>query len=242
MIVQVIGGLLVATALALLLRAFWIRAGMTPARAALGLGIIAILVLLIALVASGRIHWLLVAVAAAVPFGRRLVRFVPLLNQFFPGWHRRFTGGRPGARADAGAGYSTTATRDLKMSLHLATGHMDGEVLRGTYRGRFLSELDRSSLLTLLGELADAESERLLTTYLDRTHAGWNTGSRADERARSGMSRNEALDVLGLAEGVGDQEILQAHRRLIQKLHPDRGGSTYLAATLNEAKRVLLGE
>lgn len=66
--------------------------------------------------------------------------------------------------------------------------------------------------------------------------------------ARSGastdpaMSRDEAFEVLGLAPDASQDDIRAAHRRLIQRMHPDRGGSAYLAARLNQARRVLLGE
>lgn len=59
-------------------------------------------------------------------------------------------------------------------------------------------------------------------------------------RTASHMSTKEALGVLGLKAGASKEEIIQAHRKLIQKLHPDRGGSDHLAAQVNEAKRVLL--
>jgi hypothetical protein len=116
---------------------------------------------------------------------------------------------------------------------------MDGEILFGAQRGRFLSELDRQSLTAVLAAMQDAESKRLLTAYLERVH---HTEDTVSERPSSAMSVEHALAVLGLAAGASREDIIQAHRRLIQKLHPDRGGSTYLASQLNEAKRVLLGE
>ena len=135
------------------------------------------------------------------------------------------------------------------MTLDHDSGNLAGEVLAGRFQGQRLDQLDLEDLLRLLDECAaDEESVALLQAYLDRVHGDeWRqrAGARAQRQGppRSGeMSREEALQILGLDAGAGETEITEAHRRLMQKLHPDRGGSAYLAARINLAKEILLGK
>jgi DnaJ-class molecular chaperone len=89
-----------------------------------------------------------------------------------------------------------------------------------------------------------------MEAYLDRRFSGWrdkqassggrDRASNPRGRRNGGMSANEAYDVLGLKPGAKEPEIRAAHRRLMMKFHPDQGGSTYLAARINEAKETLL--
>jgi hypothetical protein len=159
----------------------------------------------------------------------------------FPGWQQRYQGQRPGS-AQSGSDYATTETAHLRMSLHHPSGHIDGEVLSGAHQGRLLSELSQAEIVGMHGTFDDQDSKRLLETYLNRTWPDWRTANSGTgaPAADSAMNRQRALEVLGLDETASEQDIIDAHRRLMQKLHPDRGGSNYLAATLNEAKTTLL--
>jgi DnaJ domain len=153
-------------------------------------------------------------------------------------------------------GSSTVDTAYLRMRLDHGSGAMEGTVLKGAFQGRTLATLSLESLVTLLEEcrVEDPQSVRVLEAYLDRVHPDWRPqaeagaggqgkagGQSAPPPGRNRMSRQEALDLLGLKKGATADQIKEAHRRLMSKNHPDKGGSTYLAAKINEAKEVLLG-
>lgn len=134
----------------------------------------------------------------------------------------------------------------FEMELDHDTGAMRGRVLAGKYEGVTLEALDVSTLVGLLSEV-DEESRALLMAYLDRRDASWREHAQGDAaagraQAPSGakMSEEEAYQILGLEAGASANAISRAHRALMKKLHPDQGGSTYLAARVNEAKDVLL--
>jgi hypothetical protein len=134
----------------------------------------------------------------------------------------------------------------LEMELDHDSGAVRGRILAGRYEGTSLDTLSVATLIGLLTEI-DEESRDLLATYLDRRDPGWREHAQADATAggsstpRSGpMTQEEAYQILGLEPGASADEIGRAHRTLMKKLHPDQGGSTYLAARINEAKDVLL--
>jgi hypothetical protein len=134
----------------------------------------------------------------------------------------------------------------LEMELDHDSGAMRGRVTAGRCEGADLDRLDMTTLIGLLAEL-DEESRALLAAYLDRRDPGWRENAQGDRAAgkvhaaRSGkMTVEEAYQILGLQPGASAEDVGRAHRALMKKLHPDQGGSTYLAARVNEAKEVLL--
>jgi hypothetical protein len=151
------------------------------------------------------------------------------------------------ARSRAGR-RSSVRSAMIEMNLDHSTGEMDGTVLSGALQGRPLASLTRPECLALYATTIadDPDGARLLETYLDRRFAGWRETAQGNGDARGGigasgaMTAKEAHEVLGLAPGAGAEEIARAHRVLMKKLHPDHGGSTSLAARVNQAKDVLL--
>jgi uncharacterized membrane protein len=150
-----------------------------------------------------------------------------------------------GGFSSPGAGQRTEVrTAFLQAWIDHGTGDVGGTVLSGRFIGRTLDQLADAELLDLHGECAaDPDSLKVLEAYLDRRLAGdWRNARRPPPAgSRTDMSRSEALAVLGLADGATADEIRAAHRRLIQRMHPDMGGTADLAARINRAKNILLG-
>jgi uncharacterized membrane protein len=192
-----------------------------------------------------------IAVGGMLIFG---LRFLPsLLPELFglaglviTGLIARALRNRPsGGFSSPGTGRRTEVrTAFLQAWIDHGTGDVGGTVLTGRFSGRALDRLSDSELLDLHEECAaDADSLRVLEAYLDRRlNVDWRTARQPPPRgSRSDMTREEALAVLGLAEGASEDEIKAAHRRLIRRTHPDAGGTADLAARINRAKDVLVG-
>jgi hypothetical protein len=210
-----------------------------PARLARGLKVTGIVIAVLAiatLAISGRLAALLMPLAMLMPL---LIRVRSVLDRYRP---------------PAGGQTSTVATAFLRMTLDHDTGAMEGTVLRGHFAGMRLGELGPADLLALLRECRaeDEEGARLLEAYLDRAHPEWRD-ELAGERAGAGegdgrgarpasgdMTVEEAYAILGLSPSADAEAIREAHRRLMVKLHPDHGGSDYLATKINRARDVLL--
>ncbi|MCU0838737.1 MAG: hypothetical protein MUE49_08430 [Rhodospirillales bacterium] len=194
------------------------------------------------LMVTGRLSWALTAAAAFLPW---IIRWLER--------NRMMRSGSASRGAGNGAGQtSRVETATLRMSLDHATGSLDGEILTGPFAGRWLSDLTVADLLTLRERCraGDPASVSLLDSYLDRHHDGWRetaAGAAAEGSADEApappqaMTRDEAYRILGLQPGASDAEVRAAHRRLIGGLHPDRGGSSFLAALINRARDLLLG-
>lgn len=181
----------------------------------------------------GQVFWLL---AVLGPVGWRAWRSWRARRSF---GQATSPGGRTGGAADVGSSEVRTAT--LAMTLDHASGQTTGTVIAGRFAGRGLGVLKTAELRDLLADClaADAESVPLLEAWLDRERPDWRAGDAA-ARPSGPMTAPEALAVLGLPAGADEAAIRAAHRRLMQAAHPDRGGSDWLAARVNEARDVLL--
>ena len=209
-----------------------------PARLARGLKVTGVVIAVLAvatLAISGRLAALLMPLAMLMP---ALIRVRSLLDRYRP----------PSAGQT-----STVATPFLRMTLDHDTGIMTGTILRGHFSGMRVEELGSADLVVLLRECRaeDEEGARLLEAYLDRVHPDWRdelageraagSGSAGGARSASGdVTVEEAYAILGLSPGADEEAIKEAHRRLMVKLHPDHGGSDYLATKINRARDVLL--
>ena len=183
--------------------------------------------------------------AVAIPlgiFGAGLLGWSPFGTAGF-----RNIGGMFGGGAAKSAGQTSQVRSPfLDMTLDHDSGALSGLIVAGPHAGQSLDAFELPQLASMMAGF-DAESVALLESYLDRRFPAWRQDAqfdgagRHDRAASSGkLTDEEAYQILGLQPGAGRDEISHAHRSLMKKLHPDQGGSTYLAARVNEAKDTLL--
>ncbi len=203
------------------------------------------ILVLVLLAVTGRLYLLVGLLAFLLPLLRRVLPSILM--------GRMSGAGRGEAKAKPG-NQSHVSSDILNMTLDHDSGTMSGEILKGPMAGRAMADMGESEFIELLQYCRDhdEDSARLLETYLDRRFGdSWRTDDPAGDDSAGNSERensdgggpltdSEALDILGLGAGASRDEIIQAHRRMMQKMHPDRGGSNYLAARVNEAKERLL--
>jgi hypothetical protein len=151
-----------------------------------------------------------------------------------------------GGRGVSADNVSKVRSRYLAMTLDHDSGAVTGRVTAGQFAGRDLIDLGEIETRALIEEIAaDADSINLLESWLDANRAGWReyfeeTAKSANGTAAPADADAEAYAVLGLQPGATAEEIRAAHRELMKGVHPDHGGSSYLAAKINEARDRLL--
>lgn len=202
--------------------------------------------------ARGRVlRWGLGGVAVGVAIGLALLRRFDLAFFAAVGAFSIIAKGRIGPYQLGGGkvnegNISKVQSRYLAMELDHDTGEVSGRVLSGQFGGWDLMDLGEAETRALIEEIRhDPDSLALLESWLDANRAGWReyfeeaaasqgtTGAAADPEA-------EAYEVLGLAPGASADEVRSAHRELMKKVHPDHGGSSFLASKINEARDFLL--
>jgi hypothetical protein len=145
-----------------------------------------------------------------------------------------------------GAGSGVARSQLIELERDGRHGRLSGRFIGGPYAGQSLDAFEVLQLVGMIPNL-DAGSAALLESYLDSRLPAWRQHAQGDAAGRqrraaasTKMTEEEAYQILGLQPGAGRDEIGRAHRALMKKLHPDQGGTTYLAARVNEAKDTLL--
>ena len=169
-------------------------------------------------------------------------RYYPLILRHLPEIKKAYRSfsGQSGASQT-----SRVTTQAFVMSLNHDSGHMDGEITQGSFSGKSLSELNIEELKVFYRycQSRDQQTVQVLEAYIQRERlAEWQDAPQSEQpsSAEANTSEQEAYDILGLDPGADKQAIVDAHRRLMSRMHPDKGGSNYLASKINKAKEVLL--
>ena len=204
------------------------------------IGILGFLLILFFFFFTGRLSWAFFGIPVLFPWLMR-ARALARAAKTFKRMMQVNAGVKSGNTSDI-------KTRFLHMTLDHDTGNMSGIINEGDHSGEDIENLTTQQLVVLLNTcfLNDVDSARILEAYLDRNRPDWHdfvdgTDASSQRANTTSMDRALALQILGLSQGVTDKAIKDAHRKLILGMHPDHGGSDYLAAQINQAKDFLLG-
>lgn len=186
---------------------------------------------LLLLVVTGRIPIIFAAISAVIPFIHRLMAFRGLFKII-----GRFAGQKFGP--------TTLTTAWLIVEYNLANRSLDASITKGQFEGKKLSNLNEAELNRLLDEVSeDFQSRAAINAFIIASKgSSQRSNTNAPPNHSSTLSISQAYEILGIETSASNDEIKKAHKRLIQKLHPDRGGSDYLAAQINAAKEMLLNK
>ena len=204
-----------------------------------------LLVVIVVAVATGRANAIFAIIGGLVAAAWRMA---PLLMRFYPQIRQLL--GQFGFKPGGTTGSSRVSTASLEMTLDHQTGKIDGEISVAPFNGRMLSSLSVPELKQFYQHCQqnDPEASRLLDAYINKEHPNIRGNHESESQSHpptvngGAMSAEDALDILGLNAGATKNDISGAHRKLMSTLHPDKGGSTYLATRVNQAKDRLLAD
>lgn len=133
------------------------------------------------------------------------------------------------------------------MELDHESGVVAGRVRNGQFAGMDLMDVGEADTRILLAEVkGDPDSLSLLESWLDANRSGWREYFAQQDARQNHFEADDAeplaqaYEVLGLKVGATAEDVRNAHRSLMKALHPDHGGSVYLAAKINGARDLLL--
>lgn len=206
------------------------------------LGLVVAVIAFFIMALTGKIHFLLGVIAGLLPFAKRylpliLLTAMPFLKRVLSKNQQQAIPGQQ----------SEVVTNTLKMTLDHDSGDMEGEILDGPYQDSLLSSLSFEQLQEVYQYCLqhDGEAARLLDSYFQRHFSEqWQQSQQhaGGDQAPTDMTIDEALDILELDANPSDEDIQKAHKRMMAKFHPDKGGSHYMAVKINQAKELLLSQ
>ena len=204
-------------------------------------------VLLILAVVTGRANAIFAVIGGLIASAFRIA---PLILRFYPQIRELLH--KFGIDAPAGPGSSRVKTATLDATFDPLSGSVDGTITSGRFEAQKLSAMPLEDIRAYYKTCAehDPQALRLIEAFVlrefpeQKNTGDWNASQKYQQQGPAGadkaMSVAEAREILGVTDKASKQEITYAHRKLMARLHPDKGGSTFLATRVNLAKDTLI--